>query len=296
MDLLYADVVKLPIRGAPLQPRIARNARYRWFQNCVGAVDCTHIKLRLPNDLHAAYRNRKGDVTHNVFAACNFDMAISFCAAGGEGSASDNRIFDWAMGLEDGFQLPPGCYMLADQGFEDCPGLLTPYPATRYHLSEWARGSGRPQNKKELFNLRHCKLRNVIERAFGVLKRKFAVLRDESEYDVDTQIRLVYAAVALHNFIIQSAELDGFDRHRIDEHNQNERNRRASAAELALIERELNQLESQAASNRAGRAADMLRLRDVIAEGMWTEYQRWLQTQQAGNSNLDEESEQSDVE
>jgi len=45
---------------------------------------------------------------------------------------------------------------------------LTPYRGVRYHLKEWAKGNLKPQNKEELFNLRYSKLRNVIERIFGV--------------------------------------------------------------------------------------------------------------------------------
>ncbi len=41
---------------------------------------------------------------------------------------------------------------------------LTPYRGVRYHLKEWGRANERPQNKEELFNLRHSSRRNVIER------------------------------------------------------------------------------------------------------------------------------------
>lgn len=32
----------------------------------------------------------------------------------------------------------------------------------------------RPQNREELYNLRHASARNVVERIFGVVKRRFA--------------------------------------------------------------------------------------------------------------------------
>ena len=59
----------------------------------------------------------------------------------------------------------------------------------------------RPQNKKELFNLRHASARNVIERIFGVLKRRFRILLIAPEYNLDIQARIPAALCAIHNFI-----------------------------------------------------------------------------------------------
>lgn len=58
-----------------------------------------------------------------------------------------------------------------------------------------------PQNAKELFNLRHARLRNIIERIFGVLKRQWRILQQPVEYSMDIQARIPAALCALHNFI-----------------------------------------------------------------------------------------------
>lgn len=58
-----------------------------------------------------------------------------------------------------------------------------------------------PQDAKELFNLRHASLRNVVERIFGILKRKFRILLSVSpELPKHTQIQLIPALAAIHNF------------------------------------------------------------------------------------------------
>ena len=67
----------------------------------------------------------------------------------------------------------------------------------------------RPRDAKELFNLRHSSLRNSIERIFGVLKKRFPILKKQLEYDYDTQVQLVNALCCLHNFIRK--EGDGKD-------------------------------------------------------------------------------------
>jgi hypothetical protein len=59
----------------------------------------------------------------------------------------------------------------------------------------------RPKNKEELFNLRHSSARNIIERIFGVLKRRYRILLLAPEYSMHIQARIPAALCALHNFI-----------------------------------------------------------------------------------------------
>lgn len=73
----------------------------------------------------------------------------------------------------------------------------------RYHLKEWSAVGRRPQNKEELFNLRHSKLRNVIERSFGVVKKRFGLLAEmgRHQYPFEIQVKLVQCMFMVHNFI-----------------------------------------------------------------------------------------------
>jgi hypothetical protein len=65
-----------------------------------------------------------------------------------------------------------------------------------------------PTNSKELFNLRHSSARNTIERAFGLLKKRWAILCTAGFYSVKTQIRIINACCILHNFIRDEMEED----------------------------------------------------------------------------------------
>lgn len=65
-----------------------------------------------------------------------------------------------------------------------------------------------PQNLRELFNMRHTRARNVIERAFAVLKMRWGILRVASYYPIKTQIRLIMACFLLHNFIRRQMVVD----------------------------------------------------------------------------------------
>jgi len=66
-----------------------------------------------------------------------------------------------------------GKYYLGDAGFMLKQKIITPYRRVRYHLKEYSQGG--PQNAKELFNHRHSSLRNVIERTFGVMRKRFLI-------------------------------------------------------------------------------------------------------------------------
>ena len=59
----------------------------------------------------------------------------------------------------------------------------------------------RPENKEELFNLRHSSARNVIERIFGILKQRYRILLLPPRFDLDIQSRIPASLSAMHNFI-----------------------------------------------------------------------------------------------
>ncbi|KAL0554766.1 hypothetical protein IC582_008694 [Cucumis melo] len=81
------------------------------------------------------------------------------------------------------------------------PGFLAPYRGQRYHLQEWRGAANAPTNAKEYFNMKQSSARNVIERAIGVLKGRWAILRGKSYYPLQVQCRTILACVLLHNLI-----------------------------------------------------------------------------------------------
>lgn len=89
----YSDHVALPRNRTP--PHIASNPRfYPFFRHCLGAVDGTHFSAYIPAVDSAPYRNRKGYLSQNVFAACSFDERFLCILSGWEGSAADAQVFD----------------------------------------------------------------------------------------------------------------------------------------------------------------------------------------------------------
>ncbi|POV97107.1 hypothetical protein PSHT_14764 [Puccinia striiformis] len=173
--------------------------KYHSFKKCLGALDGVMIPITLPMSQQPAYRNRKGFIAQNVIAVCNFDLKFLYVLAGWEGSAHDSRVI--ADAFNKGLSIPEGQFYLADAGYALQKGLITPFRGVRYHLKEQATCSLKPANPKELFNLRHASLRNVVERIFGCLKSKFKILTTPSEHNIHSQVQLVYAITMLWNFL-----------------------------------------------------------------------------------------------
>ncbi|TYK05758.1 putative nuclease HARBI1 [Cucumis melo var. makuwa] len=174
--------------------------KWRWFQNCLGALDGTHIKVNVSMSDRPRYRSRKGDITTNVLGVCSQNGEFIFVMPGWEESTSDSRVLKDAVSQPSGLKAPKGYYYLCDTGYLNAEGFLAPYRGQHYHLTEW-RGGNPPKWPKELFNMRHSYARNVIERAFGSLKDRWAILRGRSYYPVDIQCKIITACCLLHTLI-----------------------------------------------------------------------------------------------
>ena len=119
----------------------------------------------------------------------------------------------------------------------------------------------RPENMKELFNLRHSSLRMEIERIFGVLKRRFKIIRTPPEYSIKTQVLLVLAITALHNYIAQCSSTAEFEDGLDDQPEVTDSDG-------------LDTDDSNEQSTAQSVSADMDRFRDNIANRMWIDYQQ----------------------
>lgn len=218
----------LPTATTPVSDIISEYPLNSHFIDCIGALDGCHIPMLVSEEKQKTYRNRfadpgsitsandrKGFISTNVLGVVNLDGRFMYVFPGWEGAAADSRVLDSA--LQGDFAIPRGKYYLGDAGalIYDCSDIgyalstqiLTPFRGVRYHLKEWSQSGEQPENYKELFNLRHSTLRNVIERRFGAWKRQFRILAGGSEYPAEIQIKIITATAILSNYIFDDGEL-----------------------------------------------------------------------------------------
>ncbi|XP_028764534.1 uncharacterized protein LOC114762832 [Neltuma alba] len=191
-------------------PKIKNDKRYSpYFNDAIGAIDGTHVRCVVSLSKQDKYIGRKGYPTQNVMAVCDWDMCFTFVLAGWEGTAHDARVFNTAVSTPalDFPHPPPGKYYLVDAGYPTPPGYLGPYRCERYHLPDFRRQPGF-ENYNEVFNYYHSSLRCTIERTFGVWKNKFRILEKMPSYKYKTQVQVVCATMAIHNFLRRNSETD----------------------------------------------------------------------------------------
>ncbi|KAM0831124.1 hypothetical protein ACQ4PT_065756 [Festuca glaucescens] len=156
--------------------------------------------------------------------AGDFDLNFTFVSAGWEGSATDARVLR---------------------------------SATNCGFHEFGTGRRRPRNYEELFNHMHAILRNAIERAFGVLKKRFPILKVATSHKIWNQVKIPMAAALLHNII---KALNG-DEQWLDDQEDN-------IPPESFVDLPDGDEGNEQANNQGNN------LRDVIAQQMWIDYQR----------------------
>lgn len=78
------------------------------IQNCIRAIDGTHVDARVPSSEKVAYIGRCGNPTQNIMAVCDFNMCFTFVMAGWKGSAHDSKIFNSVLrNHQHNFPMPP---------------------------------------------------------------------------------------------------------------------------------------------------------------------------------------------
>ncbi|GLB39524.1 putative nuclease activity [Lyophyllum shimeji] len=121
-----------------------------------------------------------------------------------------------------------------------------------------------PANKEELYNLRHAQARNIIERIFGVLKARWAILTRAPQYDMDLQARIPPGLAAMHNFIMthDPTDIEAY----LDDPDLIDPQPGAAGDVGVLAEGYVNRTERERATAT----------RDSIAQAMWNQYQQYL--------------------
>jgi nuclease HARBI1 len=156
----------------------------------IGAIDCTHVAIQSPGgDDAEVYRNRKGFFSINVQLVCDCTGYISDVVARWPGSVHDSTIFDNCAlrAMFEAKQLQ-GC-LVGDGGYACRQYMLTPL-------------SNPTTPAEKAYNEAQISARNCIERANGLLKRRFPALKYGMRLNVENTLPVIVATVVLHNIAV----------------------------------------------------------------------------------------------
>lgn len=127
------------------------------FPRCIGAIDCTHVRIQSPGDEEAEiYRNRKGFFSINVQTVSDPNLRIENIVARWPGSAHDSTIFQ-NCNLRQRFERGhfKDFLLVGESG----------YPVTNYLLTPLRNPRSRAE---DIYNESQITTRNAVERSYGV--------------------------------------------------------------------------------------------------------------------------------
>ncbi|XP_044588775.1 protein ALP1-like [Cotesia glomerata] len=165
------------------------------FPNVIGAIDGTLINITKPRQHSESYVNRKGHHSIQLQAVCDSQARFLHCYAGNVGSIHDARVFrlsevnDY---LNDPLKFPNDCHLVGDAAYPIHKNLLTPY-----------RDNGHLSIRQKNYNFCHSSARIAIERAFGLLKKRFRSLLTVLDMTrTDLIPDFIIACCVLHNICL----------------------------------------------------------------------------------------------
>ncbi|XP_023312349.1 putative nuclease HARBI1 [Anoplophora glabripennis] len=165
------------------------------FPRVIGTIDCTHIKIQSPGgDQAENFRNRKGYYSFNVQTICDGNLCIRDIVARWPGSSHDQTIFN-ASSIKAKFDRGDmqNKVLLGDSGYGLSRYLITPLP--------------NPILPQEiLFQEALLRTRYVVERSYGVWKRRFPILSLGIKLDYTRVQAVIVACAVLHNIAVLNGE------------------------------------------------------------------------------------------
>lgn len=174
-------------------------------ENCLGAMDGKHIRIKAPINTGSYYYNYKGFFSIVLFAVVNANYEFIYAHCGTNGRVSDGGVLKETpfgilldkqklnipspnSNLRDGSAPLPYTF-IGDDAFPLHENLMKPY------------GHRKLTKEEKIFNYRICRGRRVVENAFGILASKFRCLLTCLEMGVKSVDKIVLACCALHNFL-----------------------------------------------------------------------------------------------
>ncbi|XP_020243102.1 putative nuclease HARBI1 [Asparagus officinalis] len=196
--------------------RLLKKGEERGFPGMLGSLDCMHWKWKnCPTAWAGQYSGRQGKPTIILEAVASYDLWIWHAYFGLPGSNNDINVLQSSNLFDKLAQgtAPPANYTILgkdyDTGYYLADGIYPKWSTLVQTISQ-------PQGpKKQYFAAMQEGYRKDVERAFGVLQIRFAIIKGSAWFwDKRVLHDIMTACVILHNMIVEDEreeELDNVD-------------------------------------------------------------------------------------
>ena len=171
------------------------------ISSCFGAIDGVQVLIKkpsvneVPNRNPAQYFNRYGKPTINVQAVADHTARITYLAVNAPGGMHDNQalnISNLADVLASVFAVL-GFHLVGDEAYVNGIGMLCPVSGPA------------PGSPEDHFNYFQSLTRQPIERAFGIIERRWGILWRRLECKLEHVGLVLLTIVLLHNICMDYA-------------------------------------------------------------------------------------------
>jgi hypothetical protein len=170
------------------------------MKGCTMAIDGLVVRTRQPfateTDNIMDYRNRKGGYAICVLAGSDINARFLMATANYSGSTHDSISWQCSAmkNALDSNRLDARYFIIGDEAFSCTNQILSPWPG---------RGLGR---FKDSFNYWLSHSRQCIERAFGILCKRWGIFWRPFTFALERWALVILVSMKLHNFCIDRNE------------------------------------------------------------------------------------------
>ena len=195
IDLYHDKYIKLPENSNEREELSTLFEQKNSMQGILGAIDGLLVHIILPANTKSArkYRCYKQYYALNMQAVAGPNaeflyVNIGHAGATGDGCASRQSRF-WKRASNNDFHYKDGYFFIGDAAYSLMPWMVTPYG-----------GANGVNSKEDVFNLQLSKARQVVERAFGIMIKRWRILVKPLEFKtIEQMAKVIRACAVLHN-------------------------------------------------------------------------------------------------
>ncbi|XP_039966819.1 protein ALP1-like isoform X1 [Bactrocera tryoni] len=196
---LKKDVIKFPTTVAEQKQKCDEfSAKHSQpFPNVIGCIDVMHISISQPVKDSLSFYNSTGNYSVVLQAIVDGNFKFMDVFIGCPGRCHDAAI--WEMSpirksiVKGELKICSGCHLLGDSTYPLESFLMVPY-----------KDNGSLTPKQIKYNKILCSTRAHVEQAFGILKKKFRILKYIDVHQAHLPKTFTLACIILHNIIIEN--------------------------------------------------------------------------------------------